>query len=79
MQPGEIVCLYDNMPGNTRNGSVLMSTTLDPSLLFDIPEGTRALLTRLPETDFGSDEDLVAEVFVDGITGYVHFINCVKL
>lgn len=79
LQPGEIVCLYEKTPGNSRTGTVLMSMTRDPDVLLDIPEGTRALLTRLPEIKDECDEEPVAEIFVDGIAGFVHFSNCVAL
>ena len=79
LQPGEIVCLYERTPGNAGTGTVLVGTTQDPAFLFDVPEGTRALLTRLPDLSDSDDEDPVVEIFVSGISGYVNLANCVAL
>ena len=79
LQPGEIVCLYDKGPASSWTGTVLVSTTNDPGILLDLPEGTRALLVQIPEPEPDVDYDQVVEIFVDGISGYVHLANCFAL
>lgn len=79
MQPGEIICLYDKGPASSWTGSVLVSTTSDPGILLDLPEGTRALLIGIPDQDQSSDYDPVAEIFVDGIAGFVNISSCVLI
>ena len=79
MQPGEIVCLYDKGPISSRTGTVLVSATSNPEILLDLPEGTRALLVQIPAPEPDIDYDQIAEIFVDGVSGYVHLANCIAL
>jgi len=80
LKTGTLVQLYENPDTETKMGYVMVSLDHDPSLLYDVPEGTYALMLDNPE-DQGhfDDEEPVARIFWEGKLGYVHLSNCFEI
>ena len=80
LETGTLVQLYENPGAGTKSGYVMVSLDHDPSLLYDVPEGTYALMLENQE-DIGhfDDEEPVAKIFWDGKLGYVHLSSCFEI
>lgn len=77
MESGTIVQLYESPDTNTKSGYVMVGLENDPSLLYDVPEGTFALMLENQEhAGHFDDEEPVARIFWDGKLGYVHLSSC---
>lgn len=77
MESGTLVQLYENPDTGTKTGCVMVGLENNPSLLYDVPEGTFALVLADNENlNHLEDEEPVARIFWDGKLGYVQLSSC---
>lgn len=78
MTPGTLVQLYERAPVTGRSGYVMVGISNKPDMLYDVPDGTYAMIVN-EIIDEGVDVEPVAEVMIDGQVGYVQLSCCVEV
>lgn len=80
METGTLVQLYEHAGVETKSGYVMVGLENDPSILYDVPEGTYALLVDDNENlGHFDDEEPVARILWEGKLGYVQLSSCFEV
>jgi hypothetical protein len=78
LTPGTLIQLYENPIVTGRSGFVMVGMSSTPDVLYDVPDGTYAMIVN-ELIDSSDDIEPVAEVMIDGQVGYVQLSCCIEV